>query len=86
MEKTFIYQQRQVESGKAWILFLFLGWSYGAFGNMGKQILYYVTLGGLGIWTLYVMFTLSKKIKAHNRKVALECGFTEDELYKLGLI
>ena len=31
---------------------------YGSLGSMVKQIFYYLTLGGLGLWTLYRLFTL----------------------------
>jgi hypothetical protein len=85
MEKTFIYQQRQIESGKAWILFLFLGWSYGSMGQMGKQILYYITFGGLLMWALYRLFTLNGAIRKYNKQIAYDCGFTNDEVIKLGL-
>ncbi len=46
-DKINIYNGRKLDSTKMWILFLFLGWSY---GSMGKQILYYLTLGGFTIW------------------------------------
>ena len=85
MDKIFLYQQRAVKKTNVWLLFLFLGWSYGAFGQIGKQIFYYCTLGGLGLWTLYRLFTLNGKIKEHNKKVALECGFSSDEILALGL-
>ena len=84
--KEAIYNGRKVSKSKTWLLFLFLGWSYGAFDKIGKQILFYCTAGGLGLWTLYLFFTLNKKVKEHNKKIALECGFEVTDLLKHGLV
>lgn len=84
-EKLSFYNERKLESGKMWILFLFMGWSYGSMNQMAKQIFYYLTIGGFGLWTLYVLFTLSGKIKKHNLKVAREVGLEEEDIKMLGL-
>ena len=84
--KEVIYNRRKVSKSKAWLLFLFFGWSYGTFDKIGKQILFYCTAGGLGLWTLYLFFTLNKKVKEHNKKIALECGFEVTDLLKHGLV
>jgi len=86
MDKYFAYQQRALNPSTSWLLFLLLGWSYGSMGSLLKQILYYLTLGGLGLWILYRLFTLNNAIKKYNRTVALECGFSFEDLGKLGLI
>ena len=85
-ESIQFYQSRKADTGITWILFLFLGWSYGSLGSMVKQIFYYLTAGGLGIWALYVLFTLNSKIKKHNLQIAKECGCTNREIEKLGLL
>ena len=88
MENTnnlLIYNSRKKDSSTMWLLFLFLGWSYGSMGKMGLQIFYYITLGGLGIWTLFRLFTLNSAIKNYNRQVALEIGLGVDDMAKLGL-
>jgi hypothetical protein len=85
MDKQFIYQQRSLNPSTIWILFLFLGWSYGSMNKMGKQIFYYLTLGGIGLWALYRLFTLNGAIRKYNKEVAFDCGFTSDEVAKLGL-
>ena len=85
MDKQFAYQQRALNSSTIWILFLFLGWSYGSMGQMGKQILYYVTFGGLLMWALYRLFTLNGAIRMYNKQIVYNCGFTNDEVIKLGL-
>ena len=85
MDKQFAYQQRALNPSTLWILFLFLGWSYGSMGQMGKQILYYITFGGLLMWALYRLFTLNGAIRIYNKQIAYECGFTNDEVVQLGL-
>jgi hypothetical protein len=86
MEKELIYNGRKLNTGNVWLMFMFLGWSYGSMDKIGKQILFYFTIGGFGLWTLYVMFTLNKKIKEHNKKIALQCGFEVTDLLKHGLV
>ena len=46
-------QNEMVKKSTIWLLFLLLGWSYGSMNKIGLQILYYVTLGGFGVWTLF---------------------------------
>lgn len=71
MEKNqFMYEQEKINKTTIWILFLFFGWSYGSFNKMGMQILYWITLGGFGIWWIYVLFTLNKKVNNYNLEIA----------------
>ena len=86
MDKSFIYSNRKANSTTIWLLFLFLGWSYGSLGKIGIQILYYITLGGAGIWTLIRLFTLNGAIRDYNKKIAMELGFDNSELVQLGLV
>lgn len=85
MDKQFAYQQRSLNPSTMWLLFLILGWSYGSMDKMGKQILYYITFGGLLLWFFYRLFTLNGAIKRYNKQIAYECGFTNDEIIQLGL-
>lgn len=62
-------QNELINPTSAWLMFLFLGWSYGSMGQMGKQILYYLTLGGLGLWTIYRLFTLNRAIRRYNDSI-----------------
>lgn len=73
-ENLFIYQDEKVKKTTAWLLFILLGWCYGSFGKIGKQILFWVTLGGFGFWTIYVLFTLNKKILKHNNQLRTKLG------------
>ena len=85
MDKQFAYEQRVITPTSIWLLFLFLGWSYGSMGKMGKQICYYITLGGIDFWIIYRLFTLNGAIRKYNKQIAYECGFNNDEVIKLGL-
>lgn len=84
-EKYFLYESRRAKPGTIWVLFIFLGWSYGSLDKIGLQILYYLTLGGFGFWALIRLFTLSGAIKEYNRKVAAEVGMDNSEMAKVGL-
>ena len=84
-QSLLIYNSRKQSSGTIWLLFLFLGWSYGSLGSMVKQIFYYLTFGGFGIWAIYRLITLNGAIKKYNRKIAMEVGLNADDILKLGL-
>ena len=71
MDKQFAYQQRAVTPTSMWLLFLFLGWSYGSMGKMGKQIFYYLTLGGIGFWIIYRLFTLMEQSESITNKLLM---------------
>ena len=86
MDKQFAYKERKANPTLIWILFIFLGWSDGSLGKIGLQILYYLTIGGLGIWAIIRLFTLQGAIRSYNRKIAMELGFDNQELVKMGLV
>ena len=74
MERNLAYQVLKVDKVKLWLLFIFLGWSYGSLGKPFKQALFYLTLGGFGFWSVYVLFTLNRKINKFNARLALNLG------------
>jgi len=84
--KLLIYNDRKANIGTMWLLFLLLGWSYGSLGKIGLQILFYITFGGLGIWTFIRLFTLNGSIKSYNRKIAKELNLSTEEMTSLGLL
>jgi hypothetical protein len=84
-DKLMIYNQRSVNKTTTWLLFLFLGWSYGSMDQIGKQILFYFTFGGIGLWTLYRLFTLNGAIRKYNLRIAAEVGMDNKEMAVLGL-
>ena len=83
--KFILFESRKANPSTIWLLFLFLGWSYGSMDKIGLQILFYLTFGGIGMWMLIRLFTLSGAIKKYNRNIALQIGFTPEELYTLDL-
>ena len=78
--KLLAYESRKANPTTIWMLFLFLGWSYGSLDKIGLQILFYVTLGGLGVWALIRLFTLSGAIKSYNQKIAGQVGLSYQEI------
>jgi len=84
--KMLIVQNQFASPTTVWVLFLFLGWSYGSLGKVGLQIVYYITFGGLGIWTLIRLFTLNGAIKTYNKELAIKQGLSADEMMQLGVI
>ena len=53
---------------------------------MEKELIYNSRkLENSKIWLLF-LFTLNKKIKEHNKKIALQCGFEVTDLLKHGLV
>jgi len=84
--KLMAYESRKANTGTIWILFLFLGWSYGSLDKIGLQILYYITLGGVGLWAFIRLFTLSGAIKNYNRKIAGQVGLDSQEMAILNLL
>ena len=84
-EKLILYETRKAKPTTIWLLFLLLGWSYGSLDKIGTQILYYITIGGFGIWALIRLFTLNGAIKEYNRKIAAQVGLDNQEMSSLGL-
>lgn len=83
--KLMLYETRKAKSSTIWLLFLFLGWSYGSLDKIGLQILYYVSIGGFGLWALIRLFTLNGAIKEYNKKIAAQIGLDNQEMSSLGL-
>ncbi len=85
-DKLMMYQMRRADAPVIWLLFLFLGWSYGSLGKIGTQLLFYLTLGGFGIWWLIRLITLQDAIDAYNYNIAKQVGMTPEEMVSLGMI
>ena len=84
--KLLAYESRKANPTTVWLLFLFLGWSYGSLDKFGLQILFYITLGGLGFWALIRLFTLNGAIKTYNRRMAGQVGLDNQEMATLNLL
>tara|TARA_B110000977_G_scaffold198322_1_gene282924 strand:- start:95 stop:361 length:267 start_codon:yes stop_codon:yes gene_type:complete len=85
-DKLLAFNSRKANSTNIWLLFLFLGWSYGSLGKIGLQILYYFTLGGFGVWVLIRLFTLNGAIKKYNRTIANELKMDAEDMNLLNLM
>jgi hypothetical protein len=85
-DKLLAFNSRKANSTNIWLLFLFLGWSYGSLGKIGIQILYYFTLGGFGVWVLIRLFTLNGAIKKYNRTIANELKMEAEDMNLLNLM
>ena len=81
-----IYDATKADTTLIWVLFIFLGWSYGSLGQGGKQILYYLSLAGFGIWFFVRLFTLNGSIRDYNRKKAILAGLDSRSMIAMGLV
>ena len=54
------------EKSTAYLLWFFLGAHYFYLNKPGKQILFYLTLGGFGIWMLIDLFRISGMVERYN--------------------
>lgn len=72
MDKQLAYTERKANPTLIWLLYIFLGWSYGSLGKIGLQIAFYLTLGGLGFWALIRLFTLNGAIREYNKKLPVK--------------
>ena len=63
------------KTSTAYILLFFLGAHHIYMGSIFKQIAYWLTFGGFGIWMIYDLITLGKKVREHNENVyrKIEC-------------
>jgi len=64
------YLQSKIKStGTAYLFWFFLGAHYAYLGKWGVQILYWLTLGGFGVWVIIDLFTMSGKVNFHNATI-----------------
>jgi len=84
-EQLMMAQSQFANATTIWVLYLFLGWSYGSLDKIGLQILFYLTVGGFGIWALIRLFTLSGAIKDYNKQIAIRHGLSAEQMIQLGL-
>lgn len=69
--------ESQIKStGTAYLLYLF-GFHYIYLGKIGTQFLYWCTFGGVGIWALIDLFTMSSKVAQHNAPIFQQLDMIE---------
>ena len=65
------YLQSQMKStGMAYVMWVLLGAHYAYLGRWGVQVLYWITLGGLGVWAVIDLFRIPGLVGDHNWEVA----------------
>ena len=85
-ENLLVYESAKLNSTVIWLLYLFLGWSYGSMDKIGMQILFYITAGGFGVWALIRLFTLNGAIKDYNRKKGILANLSNKQMIAMGLV
>jgi len=58
--------------GLAYLLWFFFGLHYAYLGKWGIQFLFWITVGGLGVWWFIDLFTLGGKVESYNNRKGLE--------------
>ena len=56
------------DTNPAYLFWFFFGIHYAYLGKWGWQMLYFLTLGGCGIWMLIDLFRIPKMVAKHNKK------------------
>ena len=62
----YILLSKMKSTGTAYLCWFFFGLYHAYIGKWGLQILYWVTLGGLGLWCLIDLFHIPTKVNNHN--------------------
>ena len=65
MNKHYLMSKMK-STGTAYLCWFFVGCHYAYLGKWGVQILYWITLGGIGIWALIDLFHIPTKVSTHN--------------------
>ena len=65
------FRSQAKEATMAYITWFALGAHYAYLGDWGKQVLYWITAGGLGIWALVDLFNMEDLVRSKNREIAL---------------
>lgn len=65
MNKHYLMSKMK-STGTAYLCWFFIGCHYAYLGKWGLQILYWLTLGGVGIWALIDLFHIPSKVSSHN--------------------
>lgn len=63
----------------AYLCWLCFGTHYIYFKKWDLQFLYWISLGGFGVWALYDLLTLSTKIKRRNAKLQSQINFLNQQ-------
>ncbi|UOY05039.1 TM2 domain-containing protein [Muricauda sp. SCSIO 64092] len=71
MNKHYLISKMK-STGTAYLCWFFLGCHYAYLGKWGLQILYWITLGGFGVWALIDLFHIPTKVSSHNLAISAQ--------------
>lgn len=71
MNKYYLLSKMKSKS-TAYLCWLFLGCHYLYLGKWDWQILYWITLGGFGLWILIDLFHIPTKVNNYNRHLSFQ--------------
>ena len=66
--------------GTAYLLWFLLGTHYAYLKNWGLQVLYWITLGGMGLWAIYDLLTMGSKVDKYNARIFQQIDLLEDQM------
>ena len=66
------YQVRKKSGLIAYILWFFFGFHYLYLGRIGIQLIYWLTVGGFGLWMLIDLFRIPGMVERKNEDIARE--------------
>ena len=72
-------QSKMKSSGLAFLFWFLAGFHFAYLGKWGLQILFLLTLGGLGIWWFIELFVLSGRVNAYNASISQRIQEIEDK-------
>jgi hypothetical protein len=55
--------------GSAYLFWFLLGAHFAYLGRWGMQLLFWITLGGFGVWAIIELFMISGRVAKHNGKI-----------------
>lgn len=65
------YNRKEKSVSTAYLLWLLLGWHYAYINKWPLQILFWISLGGVGIWWFIDAFRMQNIIDDENRNIAV---------------
>lgn len=66
------YQSYRKSGGLAYVLWLCFGFHYLYLGQIGLQLLYWLTFGGFGLWALIDLFRIPGMVERKNETILLQ--------------
>lgn len=71
MNKHYLMSKMK-STGTAYLCWFFLGCHYAYLGKWGWQLLYWVTLGGIGVWAFIDLFHIPTKVSSQNLEISIQ--------------